>query len=307
MANHNTSVQPWGGEIPIAYHKVLGDREYAKFLKKHCWLVRVEIGEGEVSEWGEWGIPGSPMPQSRYAEIVGTHPQDSSYLLIQESFYDMGSVAQSTADPIYVWSRYLRPFIVRLIPANSTWTHLFEQEVLPYPGDDHHQHIHGRWDQDSVTYPINRTRNAMGSLLVPIELQWHRILIATDLACCFYKWAECVTIKVGSIDDAGDWGVVASHFVARDLGGGTYFRVLRQKPKYLLLQACEYNQADGSLVNREDFTPIWVWSKFCRSAVIRDFPREHPWVSAIPGIEPSLPQEPAGGYQLYEAPPNVEE
>ena len=307
MANHNTSVQPWGGEIPIAYHKVLGDREYAKFLKKHCWLVKVEIGEGEVSEWGEWGIPGSPMPQSRYAEIVGTHPQDSSYLLIQESFYDMGSVALSTADPIYVWSRYLRPFINRLIPANSNWTHPIEQEVLPYPGDEHHQHIHGRWDQDNVTYPINRARNALGALLVPIELQWHRILNATDLACCFYKWAECVRIKVGSIDDAGDWGVISSHFVARDLGGARLYRVLRQKPKYLLLQECEHDPADGSLNNREDSTPIWVWSKFCRSALIRDFPREHPWASLQAGIEPTLPQEPADGYQIFEAPPNVEE
>ena len=23
MANHNTDLQPWGGQIPIAYHKVL--------------------------------------------------------------------------------------------------------------------------------------------------------------------------------------------------------------------------------------------------------------------------------------------
>ena len=307
MANHNTDFQPWGGQIPIDYHRVLCDGEFAKFLKKHCYLVRIEIGEGNLSDWGEWGLPGNPMPQSRYGEIVGTHPRDSSYLLLQESFYENGSIAQSTADPIYVWSRYLRPFIIRLIPANSTWTHLFEQEVLPYPGDDHHQHIHGRFDQDNVTYPINRARNVLGNLLVPIEFQWHRILNATDLACCFYKWAECVNIKVGSIDDEGDWGVVASHFVARDLGGGTYFRVLRQKPKYLLLQHCEYDQADGSITNREDFVPIWVWSKFCRSAVIRDFPREHPWVSYQFGIEPTIPQEPAGGYELWEAPPNVEE
>ena len=307
MANHNTGVQPWGGETLIPYHKVLCDREFAKFLKKHVWLVKVEIGEGDLSSWGEWGLPRSPMPQSRYAEIVGTHPQDSSYLLIQESFYDMGSVAQSPADPIYVWSRYLRPFIFRLIPANSTWTHPFELEDLPYPGDDHHQHIHGRWDQDNVIFPINRARNAQGALLVPIELQWHRILNATDLACCFYKWAECVRIKVGSINDAGDWGVVSSHFVARDLGGARLYRVLRQKPKYLLLQECEHDPAEGSLNNRYDSTPIWVWSKFCRSALIRDFLREHPWVSPQLGIEPTLPQEPADGYQLYEAPPNVEE
>ena len=88
MANHNTDFQPWGGEILIDYHKVLCDSEFAKFLKKHVYLVRVEVGEGDLSQWGEWGLPGNPMPQSRYGEIVATHPQDSSYLLIQESFYE---------------------------------------------------------------------------------------------------------------------------------------------------------------------------------------------------------------------------
>ena len=119
MANHNTDFQPWGGEILIDYHKVLCDSEFAKFLKKHVYLVRVEVGEGDLSQWGEWGLPGNPMPQSRYGEIVATPPQDSSYLLIQESFYEDGTVSQSQADPLYVWSRYLRPFIFRLIPANS--------------------------------------------------------------------------------------------------------------------------------------------------------------------------------------------
>ena len=307
MANHNTDFLSWQGQIPIDYHKILNDREFTKFLKKHCYLVRIEVGEGELSQWGEWGLPGNPRPQSRYAEIVGTHPQDSSYLLIQHCFYEDGMISQSAAEPVYVWSRYLRPFIFRLIPANSSWTHPFEQEVLPYPGDDHHQHIHGRRDQDNITYPINRARNAQGAFLVPIEDQWHRILNTTDLACCYYKWAECVRIKVGSINDAGDWGVISSNFVARDLGGGRLFRVLRQKPKYLLLQECEYNHADGSLKNNEAFAPIWVWSKFCRSAVVRDFPREHPWVSNRFGIELNLPQEPADGYQIHEAPPNVEE
>ena len=308
MANHNTGFHPWDGRVPISYHTILSDTEYAMFLKKHCWAVRVEFGEGDVSQWGEWGLPESPMPQTRYAEIVGTHPRDSSYLLIQESFVDNGWVAPSPADPIYVWSRYLRPVFFRHgVPANSTWSHPFEQVVHTYPGDNFHQHLHGRMDQDNVTFPINRARNAQGAFLVPIEDQWHRILNTTDLACCYYKWAECVRIKVGSIDDAGDWGVISSNFVARDLGGGRLFRVLRQKPKYLLLQECEYNHADGSLKNNEDFAPIWVWSKFCRSAVIRDFPREHPWVSFQIGIELNLPQEPADGYQIHEAPPNVEE
>ena len=285
MANHNTGVHPWDGRVPIAYHKILSDTGYAMFLKKHCWAVRVELGEGNVSQWGEWGLPQSPMPQTREAEIVGTHPQDSSYLLIQESFVDNGSVAPTPADPIYVWSRYLRPVFFRHgVPANSTWSHPFEQVVHTYPGDNFHQHLHGQWDQDNVTFPINNARNAQGAFLVPIQDQWHKILNTTDLACCYYKWAECVRIKVGSINDAGDWGVVSSNFVARDLGGGRLYRVLRQKPKYLLLQECEYNHADGSLKNNEDFAPIWVWSKFCRSAVIRDFPRERPWVSFQIGI-----------------------
>ena len=283
MNCHNNSVNSKTNNQAFLPWRHLNSKDYANYVYKWCKLVK--INRGIPNDWGNWGIQDVHCAGMKCAILEITND-----LVLVEGVEQVGpnQAVQSTTLPIYVWSRYLRPFKRLLIPRLVQWTHFYDHPYLERKylkiGPPSH-------DQD---FEI-----VQGTFMTDLEhSNFHQILDARGYAKYVYKWGELVTFGRGNISDTGNWGMQEQFFNFRhDL-----FVVLSVRASFVLItKAATYRDA---IAEDPFFQPFWTWSRLLRLYTRLEFPRScdwnHPW-------EPEKPSAPQAGYHKFSGPQNEEE
>ena len=279
---HSTTVEPRDQNNHAMPWRYLNSRDYANYIYKWCKLVR--INEGVGNDWGSWGVQvdGAGM-------LCIVLEVETDYVLV-EGAEQIGpnQAIQSTSDPAYVWSRYLRPVKGLQIPRLVQWTHVLDDryheknylKIGPAQNNQDTELVHGVFSADLE------------------QSNFHQILMGRDYAKYVYKWGELVTFGRGKISETGYWGLQDQFFNFRH----DKFVVLSVRAQFVLItRASIYRNA---ITEEPDFEPFWTWSRVLRLHSRLEFPRacdwHHPW-------EPQRPALPPFGYYRFSGPQNKEE
>ena len=277
---HSNTVEPRDQNNHAMPWRYLTSKDYANYIYKWCKLVR--INEGIGNDWGSWGVQvdGAGM-------LCVVLEVDTDYVLV-EGAEQIGpnQAIQSTSDPAYVWSRYLRPVMRLQIPRLVQWGHVFDD----------------RYNEKNYL-KIGPAQNDQDMVLVQGIFQddlsnFHQILVARDYAKYVYKWGELVMFGNGKISETGHWGMQDQFFNFRhDL-----FVVLSVRAQFVLITRASLHQ--NAIAEEPNFEPFWIWSRVLRLRSRLEFPRAcdwyHPW-------EPRRPSLPPFGYYRFFGPQNKEE
>ena len=203
------------------------------------------------------------------------------------TYYGAVQAIRACTNPLYVWSRYLRPELKFEVPLSVSWSHVFDDRYI----EGSYLKIEpGNFLQDfdiisGVFHDDLRHSN------------FHQILTARNYAKCIYKWGELINFGKGTINETGNWGLQNQGFnLVNDL-----FIVLGFRTRYVLVTKAIV--VDNAIARDPNFHPMWVWSRFLRLWSRLEFPRicdwHHQW-------EPQV-QVPENGYFKINHPQNKEE